>query len=92
VGIFGDGEGAIRADFAFDATVDEEVIREADGSLDVNVIAENVTLSTGGGAAGRWSCFGRCIGGRGGGWSLRGLTGCWSVFRRLADDFFEHGW
>ena len=47
MGVFSDGESSVRADFAFDATVDEKVVGEFDGSLDVDVITENVTLTTG---------------------------------------------
>ena len=45
VGVFGDGEGSIRADFPFDPAIDQKVVGEANGAIDVNVVAENVALS-----------------------------------------------
>ena len=52
VGVFGDGERAVRGDFSFDTSVNEEVIGELDGTIDVDVVAENVALSACGGCAG----------------------------------------
>jgi hypothetical protein len=48
VGVFSNSESAIRANFSFDSSIDEKIVGEADGSIDVNVIAENITLSAGG--------------------------------------------
>jgi hypothetical protein len=52
VGIFRDGKGTIRADFALNPTIDEEVIGEANGAFNVDIVAENVALSTCGSATG----------------------------------------
>ncbi len=52
VGVFGDGERAVRGNFSFDTSVNEEVIGELNGTIDVDVVAENVALSACGGCAG----------------------------------------
>lgn len=52
VGVFGDGERAVRGNFSFDTSVNEEVVGELNGTIDVDVVAENVTLSARGGCAG----------------------------------------
>lgn len=49
VGVFSDGEGTFGGDFAFDATIDEEVIGKANGAIDVDVITQDVSLPAGGG-------------------------------------------
>ena len=52
VGVFGDGERAVRGDFPFDTSVNEEVVGELNGTIDVDVVAENVALSACSGCAG----------------------------------------
>ena len=52
VGVFGDGERTVRGNFSFDTSVNEEVVGELNGTIDVDVVAENVTLSAWGGCAG----------------------------------------
>ena len=44
-GVFGDGERAVRGNFPFDTSVNEEVVGELYGTIDVDVVAENVALS-----------------------------------------------
>jgi len=45
VGVFGDGERAVRGNLSFDASVNEEVVGELNGTIDVDVVAENIALS-----------------------------------------------
>ncbi len=52
VGIFGDGERAVRGDLSLDTSVNEEVVGEFNGTIDVDVVAENVALSACSGCAG----------------------------------------
>lgn len=42
VGVFADGEGTIGVDFALDASVDDEVVGELDGTFDFDVVGEHV--------------------------------------------------
>ena len=52
VGVFGDGERAVRGNFSFDTSVNEGDIGELNGTIEVDVVAENVALSACGGCAG----------------------------------------
>ena len=45
VSVLRDGEGTVGCDFSFDASVNEEVVGEFDGTIDVDIIAKNVALA-----------------------------------------------
>ena len=101
-GVFTDGEISIRADFAFDLTIDNEVVGEFDGALDVDIRAENVARGSGwallllrsralrGWAAAAWC---RTAGSGGRSWLRRRCSGCRTFLRfsgLLPDDFSKH--
>ena len=98
VGVFSDREGPIGANFAFDPAIDQQVVGELDRSFDVNVVAENITLSArslaGGGRSGglrvldRSLSFGLLV--SRGSWNGGGrLLGIWR-FGSFAVDSLEH--
>ena len=89
VGVFADGECAIGVDFAFDASVDDEVVGELDGTFDFDVVGKYVFSGCHGGRGGALGLL--CGGGRrrkGGGvrrqWGPR--SGVFCSFVGLTDD------
>ena len=52
MGVFGDCERAVRGNFSLDTAVNQEVVGELNGTIDVDVVAENVALSACSGCAG----------------------------------------
>ena len=84
LGILTDGEVAFGIHFAFDATVDDEVVREAELALDLDIAGKDVFATGHPGERSRDAWLGS------GGGFLGGLAGVRAVV--LIDDLFEHGW
>ena len=92
MGVLGNREGTIATDFAFDSSINKEIISKSDRSFNMHVVAKNIALSAG--RADRGSSLLRSSGS-----SSRCLrsspgrcrrTGGLRRLRSFADYFFEH--
>lgn len=94
MGVFGNREGTIATDFAFDSPINKEIISKSDRSFNMHVVAKNIALSAG--RADRGSSLLRSSGRSSSSWCLRSSpgwcrrTGGLRRLRSFADYFFEH--